>query len=76
MIKSSVQGIPCLIDVTVFKVIKPNRHADNDMDYYGYEELEYVICDRRGRPAPWLERKVTDKDVEQIRDDIITHYSN
>ena len=77
MIKSSVQGIPCLIDITNFKVVPANsRCTDSDWDYYGYEELEYVICDRRGRPAPWLERKVTDGDRDKIRQDIETHYSN
>lgn len=80
MIESTVQGIPCLIDVTHFKVVPPHRGSawscDSDLDYYGYEELEYVICDRRGRPAAWLERKVTDTDRDNIRQDIEKHYSN
>jgi hypothetical protein len=39
---------------------------DSDLDYHGYVEAEYTICDRRGRPAPWLERKRTPDDDTEI----------
>lgn len=59
-----VAGIPAIARITHLHVQKPNLRADNDMDYLGYEELCYDICDSRGRPAPWLEAK-NDKTVEE-----------
>lgn len=59
-----VAGIPAIARVTHLHIQKPNLRADNDMDYLGYSELCYDICDRRGRPAPWLEAK-NDKTVEE-----------
>lgn len=68
MIESRISGIPCLIDVHSFKKIKGSHsyNAPSDFDYYGYTEMDYTICDRNGRPAPWLERKITDTDRERI----------
>jgi hypothetical protein len=63
---SRVQGIPCTIQVDYFDRVKPNSRADSDWDYTGYEDFEYTICDRRGRPAPWLERKATSEDHDRI----------
>ena len=31
---------------------------------------EYEVCDRRGRPAPWLERKVTNEIDQEITNEI------
>lgn len=65
-IESYVAGIPCIIGVTDYINVKGDSRADSDLDYYGYTEAEWVVCDRRGRPAPWLERKVSDKDTDRI----------
>jgi hypothetical protein len=40
------------------------------MDYYGYSESEWDVLDRRGRPAAWLERKLTDDDRQRIEQEI------
>lgn len=71
-IESRVAGIPCIIGVTHFESVRGSfsYRADSDMDYYGYIEAEWVVCDRRGRPAPWLERKLTDKDTSRIESEI------
>ena len=45
-------------------------------DYYGYTEIEYDVLDRKGYRAKWLERKITDKDAERIREDIMNAYSS
>ena len=67
MIETRVAGIPCLINPTHVFVQKPmGPSADSDWDCYGYSEIEFTVCDRRGRPAPWLERKMTDKDKQEI----------
>lgn len=67
MINARIQGIPCLIDVINYECAPAlGPWADNDMDCYGYAEIDFEVCDRRGRPAPWLERKMTDSDVTEI----------
>jgi hypothetical protein len=71
-IESTVAGIPCLIGVTEFSSVRGSYsyHADSDMDYYGYTESEWVVLDRRGRPAAWLERKLTNADRSRIEQEV------
>jgi hypothetical protein len=71
-IESTVAGIPCLIGVTEFSSVRGSYsyHADSDMDYYGYTESEWVVLDRRGRHAAWLERKLTDADRSRIEQEV------
>jgi hypothetical protein len=60
MIHTRIAGIPCTIQVGRVFVQEPmGPSADSDWDCYGYSEIEFTVCDRRGRPAPWLERKMT-----------------
>ncbi len=74
-ISTRVAGIPCIARVTHFYRQAPWRGSahtcDSDLDYYGYTECEFDILDRRGRPAPWLERKATDQDRDRITEEII-----
>jgi len=71
-IESRVAGIPCLIGVTHFDCVRGSYsyNAASDMDYYGYSESEWDVLDRRGRPAAWLERKLTDDDRKRIEQEI------
>lgn len=75
-IETRIAGIPCTINVTHFSQVKGSYSysAPSDLDYYGYTECEFEICDRRGRPAPWLERKATDADLRRIEQEIIESY--
>lgn len=56
-----IAGIPCQIKVVQCDVVPGTwrRDAPSDMDYYGYSEIEFEVLDRKGYPAPWLERKLT-----------------
>lgn len=54
-VESRVAGIPCLIGITDYAA--PDRSASGSTDFCGYSE--WVVLDTRGRPAPWLERKLT-----------------
>lgn len=36
-------------------------------DYYGYQEIAWRVLDRRGRPLPWLNRKLTPAGREATR---------
>ena len=66
-----IAGIPCVIRVDHFFRQAPDYGTwDSDLDCSGYIEAEYTICDRRGRPAPWLERKRTPDDDTEIMAEI------
>jgi len=71
-IESRVAGIPCIIGVTHFESVRGSYsyHAASDWDYHGYTECEFDVLDRRGRKAPWLERKLTDKIINEIEQEI------
>jgi hypothetical protein len=71
-IESTVAGIPCLIGVMEFSSVRGSYsyNAPSDMDYYGYTESDWEVLDRRGRPAAWLERKLTDPDRSRIEREI------
>lgn len=59
-----VAGIPCQIGVLDYEYYPPvstdPRQCHSDLEYYGYSEADYVVLDRRGRPAEWLQRKLVD----------------
>lgn len=63
-----VHGIPCLIGVKYFHSVSGSysRTADSDMDYYGYVDCDWDVLDQRGRPAAWLDRKLTNRNRDEI----------
>jgi hypothetical protein len=67
---SRIAGIPCQIGVVNYEKHAPMsvHKAHSDLEFYGYSEANYVVLDRRGRPAPWLQRKLDDDSsiLEQI----------
>jgi len=70
-IEHRVAGIPCLIGVTDFTSVSGSYayNAQSDLDYHGYTECDYRVLDRRGRVAPWLERKLdksAQADIEEL----------
>jgi hypothetical protein len=69
-IEHRVAGIPCLIGVISYET-EPQTWDDP-----GYTEMEWDILDRRGRLAPWLERKVTAKDEASIEEAIYYEMEN
>lgn len=74
-IESRIAGIPCLIGVIHFNSVRGSYsyNAPSDMDYYGYTESEWEVLDRRGRPAAWLERKLTDRERSRIDEEVFEH---
>lgn len=68
-------GIPCQIRVINFIKVKGsyNYNAASDMDYYGYVDYDYEVLDRRGRLAPWLEKKCK---KDEIDDKIVGYFEN
>lgn len=72
-LETHVCGIPCLVDYRVYGKYMPARiHADPDDCYEAqYPEIEFTILDRRGRPAPWLSKKLTAPEIERIENEIL-----
>lgn len=63
-----IAGIPCRVGVTACSH-KPGTYssrAETPEEYYGETEMDWSILDRRGRYAPWLERKMTQKESDAI----------
>jgi len=64
-----IAGIPCQVEMTSCFVQKPlGPQCDSDLDCYGYSEIEFDVLDRNGRPAPWLERKMSNSERVEIED--------
>ena len=76
-IETRVAGIPCIIGVIEYSSTSGsyNYNAASDMDYYGYTDCNWEVCDSRGRPAPWLARKVTDKIEREIESEIAEYFN-
>lgn len=70
-IATTVSGIPCIARVTSYSAgcaarIWPIEHSHPEEP----EEVEFEVCDRRGRPAPWLAKKLTDKECARIESEL------
>lgn len=75
-ISVTVAGIPALVDVLHYHNQEPFKgpamYCDSSDDWYGYSELDYVLLDRKGYRARWLEKKVKDLGLEdQLYDTIM-----
>jgi hypothetical protein len=77
-IKDRVAGIPCLIGVTYWEPFRPGRVSGPPELCYPDEggESEWDVLDRRGRPAAWLERKLTDAERERIDQAVFDYMSD
>ena len=73
MIDVNVQGIPCKAEIVSAYYSEPDYSTwASDWDYYGgFDDIEFKIYDRRGRHAPWLERKLTEDDEKRITQQLI-----
>ena len=76
-IETRVAGIPCVIGVVDYISVAGSysQNADSDWDYHGYSESDWVVLDSRGRPAPWLERKLTAALVDRVEQEIREHFA-
>ena len=73
-IEATVCGIPCIIAVTDYEGYKPAYISGPPENCYpaegGYGD--YVLLDRKGYRAGWLERKV--RDEREIQDQIFSYF--
>lgn len=77
-IESRVCGIPCIIGVTDYESYVPAYISGPPENCYPAEggSGDFVILDRRGRPAPWLERKMSAKDEQEVQEAIFNYMEN
>ncbi len=67
-----VCGIPCIVRVTYWEPYLPAKTYGPPENCYPAEggEGDWEILDTRGRPAPWLERKMTDRDRNLLSEEV------
>ena len=73
--ETRIAGVPCTVNYTVQgKYVPAKIHAPPEFCHEAeYPEVEFTVCDRNGRPAPWLERKMTDTDRQRIESEILEY---
>jgi len=62
MMHTHIAGIPCQVAITHYEPYDPGSWHEPPSG----GELEFEVYDRRGYPAAWLERKVTEDDELRI----------
>ena len=74
-IEARVAGIPCIIGVIDWEAYVPAFTSGPPDRCYPSEGGcgSWDVLDRRGRPAPWLERKLTDSDRDRIEQEVFDH---
>jgi len=74
-IEARVAGIPCLIGVVDYERYQPAYISGPPEDCYPAEggTGDFEILDSRGRRAPWLEKKITAQDEENIQEAIFEY---
>lgn len=74
-IEARVCGIPCLIGLIDYEAYLPAYVSGPPDRCYPAEggSGSWEILDSRGRPAPWLEKKMTAKDHDEV-DEIVFNY--
>ena len=76
VVPARVAGIPCLIGVSSWDDYVPgNAYGPPEACYEDDGGAgEWCVLDRRGRPAPWLERKMTSRDEEAVAEALFQHF--
>jgi len=66
--ETRVCGIPCIVRVLSWEPFVPASVSGPPEHCYPAEGGcgEWEILDARGRPAPWLEKKMLDADVQEV----------
>jgi len=68
-----VCGIPAIARVLHYRPYEPayrRGHPDN-WEPASPPEIDFEILDRRGRPAPWLQRKLSARDMDELACELI-----
>ena len=68
LIPADIAGIPCLLATDTVSETRGSysRSAETDVEYYGAIQVEFVVLDRKGYKAAWLEKKITPKIMQEL----------
>lgn len=71
--QTRVAGIPCQILVTSYYPATPMKYwkAEEYWQPPQEAEIEWEVLDRRGRPAPWLAKKLDQQDRHRIEVELL-----
>ena len=71
-LSTTAAGIPCRIRILSYTPADPGRLFGPPEHCWppAPEEMEWELRDRRGYPAPWLERKLTQSERAAIEQEI------
>lgn len=75
---TTVCGIPCIVRVTYWEAYDPGCTSGPPERCYPAEggDGEWEILDRNGRPAPWLENKMTERDKQILARKVFNYMEN
>ena len=67
-IQIRIAGIPASVAVLSFSRGRPGNRCGHPDTWSPpeYPEVEFAVCDRRGYPAPWLERLMDRQEHDRI----------
>lgn len=69
---TKVQGIPCYVQVNHLSIQTDYVGGHPDQAHlHSDDEFDFILLDRRGRRAGWLERKVTSRDVDRFYEEAL-----
>lgn len=73
-LETTISGIPCRVELLSYRPYRDNRRGHID-DWLPDDpvEIEFEVFDRKGYPAPWLAKKMTDKDIRRIEGELELH---
>lgn len=65
--ETTVAGIPCGVHITSYQPFVPPTWDDPGEP----EDVEYIVTDRKGYEAEWLERKMTKDDWRELDAEVL-----
>jgi hypothetical protein len=72
-----ISGIPCEVELLHIygRYVPAKTDADPSSCYEAeYPEVEFAVLDRKGRPADWLEAKMTEGEHRRITEELLTEH--
>lgn len=69
--ESHVRGIPCVVSVTSYCPGSPAIYSGPWAGPEEYPEADWILFDRRGYRAEWLEKKLDDRETERINEEAV-----
>lgn len=69
--ETSIDGIPCICEVTDY--YPGTSYSSTSLEPSDDTEFSFTINDRKGYPAKWLEKKLTEQDNDRLFTEFLDH---